>query len=570
MKTKVRLVTIILLGVLIGVVAVQIQRNSVPLDLRLVSNDDGTRAHALRSFVKLDNEKKAPIIDKLIKGHLRSPEARERQFSLYALRKSGDTSERVLRAMINKLGDRDGKVRIEAKTGLMEAGDAALPILVEAVGNFGGRDEAMDILARGSPHVITPLARGLGDNNIVRARGSANVLGRLAVEETRVAAKPILPELYQAMRSTDTILQTNAAFAIHHIDPLDTHPIPIFLAAVRADDWSKTRGWPALKALTETPRAYAESSAVLTRMLVKTEDGFDQNQRFRRPAIANALETTAPRGRKVSDLAWDLKNKEDAIRYRALIVVGSSPTAALAGDVAGVLSDPDPINAGRAAWTLGRIGPQEIARLGAGIYPKLFAVMARVDDKTIKNFRPAVGFAIGQVGQPLLPPLVDAIKKGQLSLENADLILRSAPQDTTPYLLALMNDRNADARLASAIALARLSPKSPGVLEELTKNQNRPGAIGEDVRRAIDQINGRDQKPQPGPGQRGKRGPNQGGKNGKGGRQGGKNGGGKWNGKRGPGKGGGQGQGQGRGKGGNRGGKRGPGNGQGNNPPPVQ
>src|ERR1044071_5075657 len=121
---KVRILLIVLVGVVFGAIAVRFQQNSVPLHQRLVSLDQTTRSQALKKFAHQSDEEKEKVVDGLIENHIRAKEPRTRQFALFALRKSGFSSPKVITPMVFGLSDRNDKVREEARAGLAEMSDA--------------------------------------------------------------------------------------------------------------------------------------------------------------------------------------------------------------------------------------------------------------------------------------------------------------------------------------------------------------------------------------------------------------------------------------------------------------
>jgi HEAT repeat protein len=490
MTQKLRLLTVILVGVVLGAIIVRIQEDATPLDQRLVTKEDITRRSALRSFDRLPDDKKAPVVAALLQKHVSAADPRERRFALYAIRKSGVSSDAIRTAQVSRLTDADAKVAEEARTGLVEEGDAAAPQLVEALASNNVREAAINILIHASPGAVPALRKGLDDSRLLVRRGVTRILTQLTNEETRVAARELIPDMARDLASEDDVVRYNAAFAIHALDRNDVRPVKVFMEAVRRPDWNASRGWGSFRALIDMPAAAPDVAAGLARLLPKLEDGFEAGVNYRRPAVADALEKLAPRGRKVSDLTFELKNNDPVIRYRAVLVAGSSPTAALGGALNAAMTDSDPYVAARAVWALGRLGPEEIGHLGAGFYPRLFAAMNKVDDRRIRGFHAMAGKAVAPLGAAMLPTITDAVKHDQLKLEAANALVRDVGGEATAFFKALLNDRNNDARLMAAIALARLAPDTPGLKAELQQNEKRFGPVGDQVREALGQTGG--------------------------------------------------------------------------------
>ena len=54
----------------------------------------------------------------------------------------------------------------------------------------------------------------------------------------------------------------------------------------------------------------------------------------------------------------------------------------------------------------------------------------------------------------------------------------------------MVHNVSSEVRLMSAIALARLAPKTPGLKAELQKGKNRTGQVGQDVKAAVAAVEG--------------------------------------------------------------------------------
>ncbi len=492
MKVKFRLISIVLIGILIGVAAVKLQQSADSLDARLVSADDATRAAALRVFNAKSEGARASVVDALISQRLVSGEAKERQFALYALRKSGLSSPKVIQPMVNGLSDTDQKVREESIAGLLEMGEPALPFAVNGLGKDARTDEQLiSLISKSSPNTVPLLVAALQDtSNVSRRRSAALTFSRLPSGEVRTAAKAATPALVDAVKATDNALAFNAALALRVIDPLNTAGVPVLLRHVEIGDWDKPeiRGWDAAQALSEIPAAAAKTTPVLTRILLASNDGFDRSRRFRRPFLAERLDALSPRPRKVSDLTWDLKNRDAAIRYRAVMAIGNNAAMKepLIASLIPLLDDKDEFVAARAAWALTRIGLQNTPRYGAQLYPRYVDLLGRIDEAIIPGFVRAAGMPLGGMNDTALPAIVDAVRTGHLRLEKADVVLRGCSDGAVKFLSATMaHNASSEVRLMSAIALARLAPKTPGLGAELQKGSNRTGQVGEDVKAAL-------------------------------------------------------------------------------------
>ena len=501
MKFKGRLVSIILIGILVGVVAVKIQQSSLPMDARLVSPDDATRATALRVFAASSDGSKEKTVDALIARRVNNADAKQRQFSLYALRKSGLASDKIVDAVVRGFSDGDQKVREEAAAGVVEIGDPALQKVVDML----GRDEQQDgrlgnLISRGSPRVVAMLAQALNDkSDIAHHRAVALAFSRLPAGDMRVAAKSAVPELVAAVKSTDPALSLNAAFGLHNIEPDSTVPVPVFIRHVEMADWDKpeVRGWDAARALSEIPAAAPQSSPVFARALLRGNESFIAQVRARRSYVAELMETLAPRPRKPSALSWDLRDHDAVIRYRAAVYIGNHPKdyQALIPALATALDDKDMFVAARAAWALTQVGLQNTVDIAGSMYPKYVDLLGRVDTSVIPGFTGAMGRPFGGMDEPALPSIIDGVKTGHLRLEKADTILLGSSPKVAKFLEAAMShNTSSEVRLMAAIALARIAPKTPELRHELQKGVNRTGKVGDDVKQALQLLDSGPQK----------------------------------------------------------------------------
>jgi HEAT repeat protein len=488
MNTKARLITVVLAGILIGVVIVRIEQSSKPLSARLVSLDDATRVSALKIYSVKGDEARGKIVDEIVSQHLSTSTPRELQFALYALRKSGFSSPKVINPMINSLSHQDAKVREEATAGLLEIGDAAFPVLIDSLAQPSwSRDPVVNVLAKASPKVVPPLTSALADKEKpLKRRGASSAFARMNPGETLTAAKTAVPALTDAVKSPDEGVALDAAFGLHTVDPANIAPAAVFLRHVQMADWTKpeVRGWESVQAIAGIPSA-AQSVPALTRAMVTAQDGFETGKGYRRTAIAGAIEKLAPRSAKVSDLTWDLKNRDASIRYRALLKIGGDPKSyqSMVASVADLVGDRDKYVAARAIWALTKIGLQYTKPIAAVLYPRYVWQLSRIDNKDIEGFWDVTGPPLGGMNEAAMPAIVDAVKSGELRLETADTVLKGS--SNASYLNALMlHNKSPEVRLMAAIALARLAPKTPGLAHELETGAKRLGKVGDDVHAA--------------------------------------------------------------------------------------
>lgn len=397
MKEKNGWITALLAGALLVAIGVKFRQNRVPLDDRLVSSDDATRVEALRIYAGQSPKVRQPTVDALIARHVHAASPRERQFALYALRKSGLASEKSMEPMVDALGDSAPNVQQEAVVGLAEAGDAALPALVERLNGAddAGTSRTVELLAR-SPKAVPLLLPFVSDAaHPSRARHAADVIALLSAPEAVASARGAMPALTEDLKSKDAALAESAAFALHKVDPANAAPAPVLQRLVRADDWDRpgVRGWEAARALSEIPAAASSSLPVLSRALLASTDGFSDGKKYRRPYVAAMMEKLDPRPHQPSDLVWDLKSRDGAVRYRAVLAVGQSPAGkeALMPALLNALKDSDAYIAARALWALEKIGLENTVPLGPAAARKISAALGELNDHKVEGFEAAVG-----------------------------------------------------------------------------------------------------------------------------------------------------------------------------------
>lgn len=492
MSVKTRLGAIILSGLLLGLVAVQLQRSSLPVERAVLSDDDAVRNEALRRLQSIQNSgEKGRIIGEIAKG-VKSANPRTRVFALYALRKSGWKGPRIIGPMIASLSDRNPKVRDEASVGLREEGPSVFPQIFWTMGNPAVRDAARDIARDVPPETVPVFEKALTIRG--QQRAAAFFLSKIDRADTIAAARHLAPALAANLKSTDTVLALNCAFALNTIDPKDPRPYPFFLKSLSRPNWEPwdVRGWDALEALTKAPAYKERLVPMLKDALATAPDGWIKGRRFKRPAIGDALNTLAPLPTSLPALAALLKSPSPVARWRAVYAIGSAPVVdeQALSPLAAALDDRDQVVAARAVWALDRLGVSTAERAADTIYPKLIATFQRVT-ANVPGFWMSATSAISNLGQRALPLTFDAVRAGRLAPDKAAAIVRALSREDDPAksLQKPFVDANPDVRLVAALALVKFAPNTAGLQAELEHNlPTRQGYLQTDIRKSLDDL----------------------------------------------------------------------------------
>jgi HEAT repeat protein len=494
MNVKTRLATVILSGLLLGLVAVKLERSALPIEKAVLSRDDAVRNQALERFQGIQNiGEKGRIVGELSTKGAKSPDPKVRIFALYALRKSGWKGPRVSGPIISGLTDPDPRVRDEAAVGLREIGTGVFPQILWSLGNPAVRNAARDVGHDLPPDSVKELERGLKTRG--QQRAAAYLLSQISRPDTIDAARPLAPALAENLKSSDTVLSVNSAFALNVIDPKDPRPYPIFMKSIRAQNWDPwdVRGWDALEALSTAP-AYKEKLAdFLKEALTTAQDGWIRGRRFKRPAIGDALNKVAPLPGNLPALVLLLKSSSANARWRAVYAIGSPSDVdeqALA-PLVGALDDKDPIVAGRAVWALDRLGLAKAQRAGDTVFAKVIATYQRVN-APLPGFWMSASHSIASLGLAAVPLTFDAVRARKLDPDKASAIVRTiAPDiDAAPALREALTDKNADVRVVAAMGLSKFAPETPGVEAELKANlETRKAGFRSDIQRTLDIMN---------------------------------------------------------------------------------
>jgi hypothetical protein len=342
----------------------QYQQNRLPMERQLISTNDSLRGTALRKFVSQSEADRKRVAEGLVKLSTQATEPRERRFALYALRKSGLSDPFVVDAIVKGLGDGNESVREEASVGITEMGDRAISALVALLGEpASGRELLIATLARVATAESMPaIMEGLSSDDPDRVRAVSDLFWRIKDTDVKEAAAPAVPMLAELVRSTHTAIALPAAFSLHALAPQDKRVVPAFLRVVDEEAhgrWTE-KGERAVRALGDIPSAAPQTVPVLKKLIRSAPDGMGRNEGFPRSSIAQQLERLEPRDRSLHGLAWDLKNRDHVIRYRALLVLSSTPTIhpVLKEPLEGCLADSDPVNSARANYCLSRLSGQ--------------------------------------------------------------------------------------------------------------------------------------------------------------------------------------------------------------------
>lgn len=353
------LVCIVLIVALAGLLFARYQQSNRPLYPDIVSIRDERRNMALTRIRNLSDDQKRMLRDEM-KPSLRDTDARVRRYALYAIRKLNVPDDNTGPLVTPLFSDPDASVREEAISALVDMGTRGLSAGKIALVNGDG----------------------------VGAQSAATYFERLGPES--------LPELRAvlALRATDEG-QRAAALTLIKLAPSSKQAVPVFEAILK-------KGFDAdvVKAL-EKMGPLAKTSVPLLRTYVLSGSDSLINENAQRPLCTRVLSVVDPRSTDINNLSWDLKNKDELVRYRAVTEWGRKKdldSTAIPAMV-GALRDSNVFVAARAADVLVRLDIKNVEPLSKIAYPALRDLNQRVSDSMVEGYRERVGAKIDALFQ---------------------------------------------------------------------------------------------------------------------------------------------------------------------------
>ncbi len=408
--------------------------------------------------------------------------------------------------LLQALQDEDKGMRLVAAKALGEIGDPqVVPTLIQALQDedMGVCEAVVEALGEiGNPQVVLALIQALPDKN----RG----MRRLAETLKKIGDPQAVPALIQALQDEDENVRWVAVWALTKIG---APAVPVLIQALQ-DEKISVR-WAA--------EALGEIGAPAVPALIQA---LPNKNRWVRRAAAEALgEIGDPQA--VPALVQALRDEDEDVRREAawaLGKIGASAVPALvqalqdedrwvrraAAEALGKIGDPQAVPAliqtlqdkniwvrRAAAEALGEIGdPQAMPALIQTLQDEVKDVRRAVgkigdpqavpdliqyfEDQGKKDVRRAAAEALGKIGAPAVPALIQALQDEDEDVRRAAAwaLGQIGDRQAVPALIQALQDENEDVRRAAALSLGKIgAPAVPALLQALQDED-------EDVRRA--------------------------------------------------------------------------------------
>ncbi len=461
---------------------------------QLSDKSAAVRAHAAHAL-QLIGPGEPAAVEALIKATTDS-DANVRRMAVRALHQIHPAPQNVVDALAKELSDADPAVQIESLNALTDLGEAAVPVLVAALGNEQTRywailalgelgekgkgavealvaalkdprpevrREVLVTFARmGAPAApaVSAISAQMNDKDDSVRHAAVFALGRIGPEAASAA-----DALRKARESKDQLMQTVAAWALAHIEPnneeLRQEAVKLLTAVIR-DHKSKAQG-AALRGLLELEPDPAKVVPVLSSLMA---DGTPE-------AVQEAVSAAATLGDQgLPALIEALKRPE--VRGRAALLIGrlgpkAGKTAAAA--LTHALADQDAEVRREVLFALAELGPE-----AAGAKAEILKQLGDADPRVAAVAAYALG-SLGEAGASAAPQL-------RKTLEAKDPVLRVAsawalvhvsarPEQvasiTTAVLVQGLKQENPAVRRGSAEALGRLGKVARSAAEAALK-----------------------------------------------------------------------------------------------------
>lgn len=371
------------------------------------------------------------------------------------LRGIGPDAKAAVPALAEKLKDPRPDIRIEAILALGAMGDAALP-------------------------VVPQIAKALGDEHTRAA--AIFVLGRLK-DIPAEAEKTIWAEA----RGNDPFLSTVSIWALTNQHPEDTDlrraaTVHLMNKLKDKDPMVRTAAAKALAALPPAPE-------ITIPIWEKAMKGADAT------TVRSALDALATLGAPAVPKLVDILNEHKELRVEVAYTLSQmGPTAAPATDaLARLVGDEDLNLATEAILALGKIGPA-----AKGAVPALCAALQRKGEKNAH----AIILALGEIGpaaaeaEPMVLEAMNSKDKSLAVIAARSYVEMQAPSSKSqaaakavPVLVACLGDSLPETRKAAAEDLAALGPlarEAGPALEKATKDDVK--AVREAAAKALKAI----------------------------------------------------------------------------------
>lgn len=498
----------------LGVRGVDAAEAVAPLTALLKDASADVRSHAARSLGEIGAPAKtaAPGLAALLSDA--DPSVRRQAVRALAAIRPGPKV--MIPLLVKLMKDSDPGVQMRVLNAIAEAGEAAVPGLIEALKNDEVTYWACVVLRDIGPAAkaaVPALAETLKD-----PRPDVRLQAILALGAMKEAAFPAVPRIAAALGDAHT--RTAATFVLGQLGSIPADAEPTIRSNAKSDDrlLSTVSLWALARVHPEDKELRREATQQLVARM-KDQDAFVRAVAARAlgalpPApeitipiwnkamedadvttIQHALDALASLGTPAVPRLIEFLEKHEVLRVEAAYTLGQmGPVAAPAtGALAKLVADEDLNVATEAILALGKIGP--------GAKDAVPALCAAIEGKKETNAH-AIILVLGDIGpaaaaaEPLVVKAMDSDDKS-LAVIAARSFMEIQPKSSStaaaakavPVLAACLGDPLPETRKAAAETLAEMGPlarSAAGALEKATKDNVK--AVREAATRALKSV----------------------------------------------------------------------------------
>ena len=438
--------------------------------LAAIGNDNITVSHGLTAGLKDENaqvraysayafgalkDDRSEVADTMF-VLLTDSDAMVRRAAMKALRQMKLPREVSIPLFVKTLSHADQTAVMGAMQTISEAGDAAVPFLIDALKRPESAYWACLTLAEIGPPArgaVGPVAQLLTAKEPEIRLQACMALGAIGSD-----AKEALPGLLKLLQNDSLAgVRYSAAFAIGGIGVADEGAISALNAAIESND--KFLATVAAAALLRIQPGNKKESAKAVKLLL---DGLQTGDERIRQASARALfELKTSSDVLGPALIAALKNSDPAVAKDSLQALGALGPAFLP-QIAELLANPE--LRGYALMVLARFGAD-----AKGATPQLAAMLD--DPKLEPMMRREVQYVLGKIGPaaaPAVPQLIASLGNDSERVRNSAIFalgkIGPGAKSAVPALEKLVDSEDAFLRVGSLWALVHIQPGDAGVI----------------------------------------------------------------------------------------------------------